>query len=61
MTSTKSFSSISLHDDLIEKIDHLLEHLKENKIGTSYRGRAHFVETAVNELIEKTVRIFLNE
>lgn len=59
--NTKSFSSISLRDDLLEKVDQILNKLKETELGPSYRGRPHFIETAVNELIEKTVRIYLNE
>ena len=54
----KGYTSISLRENLLEKVDRLIERLQKNELGPSYRGRAHFVEAATNDLIEKLSKTY---
>jgi len=54
----KGYTSLSLRDNLLEKVDSMIQKLHESGLGPSYRGRAHFVEAATNELIEKLSKTY---
>jgi len=54
----KGFKSVSLPVGLLLKIDSLVERLRSEKMGLSFRGRAHFIDYAVNKTINEIIQIY---
>lgn len=54
----KGFRSVSLPLALLLKIDNLVDLLRTEKIGPSFRGRAHFIDYAVNKTINDIIQIY---